>query len=171
MDLDEKEIDLRKCMEEVLVIFSAKAAQAGLKLTCQVDGAIPLSIITDKDRLRQILINLIANALNSPIRERYRCGLSFPGQPAGQENAIGKRPPLRSGQIELGFEVKDTGIGIAPDKLDHLFKAFSQVDSSSPANMEVPAWVWSSATTDQPDGRRIKVESEEGKGSTFTLLS
>src|SRR5258708_7195141 len=63
MELDEKEMDLRQCMEEVLDIFSAKAAQLGLRLSCQVDEAIPSPVIAHRDRLRQALRNLIRNAI------------------------------------------------------------------------------------------------------------
>jgi len=175
MDLDEKEIDLRQCMEEVLIIFSAKAAQAGLELTCQVDEAIPRSIITDKDRLRQILINLISNAIKFTHQGevRVRAFISRTAGPA-RKMQLAKGDALQSGQIELGFEVKDSGIGIAPDKLDHLFKAFSQVDSS--ITRKYGGTGLGLVICDKLIslmGGRIRVESEEGKGSifSFTILT
>ncbi|HEX9513884.1 MAG TPA: two-component regulator propeller domain-containing protein [Puia sp.] len=179
MELDEKEMDLRQCMEEVLDIFSAKAAQLGLRLSCQVDEAIPSPVIADRDRLRQVLLNLIGNAIKfthkGEIRirafisrnERLR-SIATTG-PAGNRIS-GKAGGLKDGQIEIGFEVKDTGIGISPDKLDHLFKAFSQVDSS--ITRRYGGTGLGLVICDKLIslmGGRIKVESTEGKGSTFSF--
>ena len=77
---------------------------------------------------------------------------------------------LFNGQIQIGFEVKDTGIGIAPDKLDHLFKAFSQVDSSITrryGGTGLGLVICEKLITLM--GGRIRVESTEGKGSTFSF--
>ena len=176
MELDEKEMDLRQCMEEVLDIFSAKAAQLGLQLYCQVDEAIPSPLIADKDRLRQILLNLIGNAIKFTHQGEIRIRAFIAGNGRATRSSTGNRISgrpgggLRNGQLEIGFEVKDTGIGIAPDKLDHLFKAFSQVDSSitrryggTGLGLVICEKLISLM------GGRIKVESIEGQGSTFSF--
>ena len=88
---------------------------------------------------------------------------------------MGKKPPVvacepAAGPIEIGFEVKDTGIGIAPDKLDHLFKAFSQVDSS--ITRKYGGTGLGLVICDKLIslmGGRIRVESKEGKGSSFSF--
>jgi signal transduction histidine kinase/ligand-binding sensor domain-containing protein/ActR/RegA family two-component response regulator len=117
MDLDEKEVNLRICVKEVLDIFSARAAQSGLYLQCQVDPLVPALILCDGSRLRQVLINLVGNA----VKFTHEGGILVRVFIAAASEDKG---------ITLGFEVKDTGIGIPADKADRLFKAFSQIDPS-----------------------------------------
>jgi len=161
MELDEKEIDLRNCIKEVLNIFSIKAAQSGLRLECDIDKTIPASIVTDGDRLRQVLINIIGNAIKFTHQGevRVRAFLTQPPEPTA---------------LEIGFEVRDTGIGIPHNKLDHLFKAFSQVDSS--ITRKYGGTGLGLVICDkliQLMGGSIAVQSQPGKGSTFswTILS
>jgi signal transduction histidine kinase/DNA-binding response OmpR family regulator/streptogramin lyase len=118
MELEQNDFDLRNCIEEALDVFAPKAAQVGLDLVYQIDAGIPLQIIGDKLRLRQILLNLVSNALK--FTEKGEIFLKV---------SLDKTGP--DGQLDLCFAVRDTGIGIAPDKLDKLFKSFSQVDSST----------------------------------------
>ncbi len=118
MELEEADFDLRTCIEEVLDVFSAKAAQTGLDLVYQVDAKTPSQIIGDSLRLRQILMNLVANAIKFT-----QYGEIFV--------SVKLLKAFDNGEIELGFAVKDTGIGIPSDKIQKLFKAFSQVDSST----------------------------------------
>lgn len=117
MELDLHDFDLRGCIEEVLDIFSTKAAAAGLDLLYQIDFNVPNTIVGDKLRLRQILINLVGNAIKFT-----KHGEIFVGVSAKEE---------QQGKLKLEFQVRDTGIGIPADKLGRLFKAFSQVDSST----------------------------------------
>jgi len=156
MELDEKETDLRGCIKEVLNIFSIKAAQSGLRLECEIDKAIPPSIMADGDRLRQVLINLVGNAIK------------FTHEGEVRVRAFLTHPP-KEGELEIGFEVKDTGIGIPHNKLDHLFKAFSQVDSS--ITRKYGGTGLGLVICDkliQLMGGRIHVESQPGKGSVFS---
>ncbi|TLV02579.1 hybrid sensor histidine kinase/response regulator [Dyadobacter luticola] len=117
MQLEHKSFDLHECIEEVLGIFSRKAADMGLDLVYQIDPEVPSQIIGDNLRLRQILINLVSNAVK----------FTHGGEIVVSVQCEKKN---ENGGIELTFQVQDTGIGIAADKLDLLFKAFSQVDSS-----------------------------------------
>lgn len=118
MELEEGDFSLRTCIEEVMDLFSAKAAELHLDLIYQIDPDVPSQIIGDSLRLRQILLNLINNAIKFT-----------------QEGEIFLRVRLMNifddDSLEIGFDVKDTGIGIAEDKMDRLFKSFSQVDSST----------------------------------------
>ncbi|MBC7828205.1 MAG: response regulator [Chitinophagaceae bacterium] len=118
MELETEDFDLRKCIEEVLDIFGTKAAQSGLELIYHIDQEVPLQIIGDDLRLRQILTNLISNAMKFTQQGEVYVGVHLVTSKPGDA-------------FELRFEVRDTGIGIAPDKLGRLFKAFSQVDSST----------------------------------------
>jgi signal transduction histidine kinase/ligand-binding sensor domain-containing protein/DNA-binding response OmpR family regulator len=118
MELEQTDFDLRTCIEEVLDVFSAKAASTGLDLVYQVDAKIPSQIVGDSLRLRQVLMNFVGNAIKFTQQGEIFVSVRL-------------LQTFDNGEIELGFSVKDTGIGIPADKIDRLFKAFSQVDSST----------------------------------------
>ncbi|MFD2161590.1 two-component regulator propeller domain-containing protein [Paradesertivirga mongoliensis] len=118
MHLDPHDFDLRRCIEEVLEIFTSKAAHLGLDLMYQIDHRIPAQIHSDGMRLRQILINMVGNAIKFTKHGEIFIGVTLLNDPS-------------ESKMDLGFEVRDTGIGIPKDKLSKLFKAFSQVDSST----------------------------------------
>ncbi len=157
MELDEKEVNLRICVKEVLDIFSAKATQSGLDLHCQVDSLVPALILCDGSRLRQVLINLVGNAIKFT-----------------HEGEILVRVFIFSATedegITIGFEVKDTGIGIPADKADRLFKAFSQVDPSITRKYGgTGLGLVICEKLINLMGGHIEVKSELGKGSVFSF--
>lgn len=117
MELDLQDLDLRTCIEEVLDIFSKKAAETNLDLLYQMDHDVPSTIFCDGFKLKQILTNLIGNAIKFTSKGEIFVGVHV------------KR--VEKKQLDLHFEIKDSGIGIPADKLERLFKAFSQVDSST----------------------------------------
>lgn len=118
IELEKHDFNLRSCVEEVLDVFAGKAADAGLDLIYQIEPDIPTQIVGDSFRLRQILINLVGNA----VKFTHEGEIFI---------SIGLHKTLPDKRMELLFEVKDTGIGIPADKLDKLFKSFSQIDSST----------------------------------------
>jgi signal transduction histidine kinase/ligand-binding sensor domain-containing protein/DNA-binding response OmpR family regulator len=118
MELDLHDFDLRTCVEEVLDLFATQAAHAELDLMYQVDNNLPTHLVGDGMRLRQVLINLLGNALKFTHRGEIFLGVHLVKH-------------LNSDEIEVGFEVRDTGIGIPQAKVGKLFQAFSQVDSST----------------------------------------
>jgi signal transduction histidine kinase/ActR/RegA family two-component response regulator len=118
MEIEQREFDLGRCIEEVLDVFRSKAADSGLGLAYRIDQHVPPRIIGDALRLRQVLMNLLGNAVKFT-----RQGGIFLGVHLLRTSA--------SGELELSFAVRDTGIGIPADKIDMLFKSFSQVDSST----------------------------------------
>ncbi|MEO6522029.1 MAG: response regulator [Mucilaginibacter sp.] len=118
LELDPHDFNLRQCVEEVMDIFAGRAAQSGLDLIYQIGHEIPLQLIADSMRLKQVLINLIGNAIKFTSHGEVFLGI----------NLVRKNT---DGTLELVFDIKDTGIGIPRDKLPRLFKAFSQVDSST----------------------------------------
>jgi CheY-like chemotaxis protein len=159
MELDEKEIDLHDCIKEVLAIFSVKAAQSGLGLEYDIDASIPSPILADGGRLRQVLINIVGNAIKFTHHGEVRVRAFLTG-PASPDNGD---------KLEIVFEVEDTGIGIPHDKLDQLFKAFSQVDSS--ITRKYGGTGLGLTICDkliQLMGGKIKVASQPGKGSVFS---
>jgi signal transduction histidine kinase/ligand-binding sensor domain-containing protein/DNA-binding response OmpR family regulator len=117
MELEHRDFELRTCIEEVLDIFASKASKVGLDLVYEIDYNVPAQIIGDSLRLRQVLINLVSNAIKFTNSGEIFIGVYL--------------KESQGSELKLSFEVRDTGIGIPPDKLDRLFKAFSQVDSST----------------------------------------
>ena len=117
MELEQRDVDVRNCIEEVLDVFATKAAESGVDLIYEIDYTVPSQIIGDSVRLRQVLMNLVGNSVKFTQR-----GEIFVGVTASE---------ITSDHVVLNFEVRDTGIGISPDKMDRLFKPFSQVDSST----------------------------------------
>lgn len=156
MELEEKDFDLRTCIEEVLDVFAGKAAQSKLDLVYEIDYNVPSQIIGDGLRLRQIIMNLVGNAIKFT-----------------QEGEIFVGVHLKSSnndQIELSFEIRDTGIGIPKDKIDRLFKAFSQVDSSTTrkyGGTGLGLVICEKLVTLM--GGHINVKSTPGMGTTFTF--
>jgi signal transduction histidine kinase/CheY-like chemotaxis protein/ligand-binding sensor domain-containing protein len=118
MEIEQENFDLRHTIEEVMDMFSQKAANQGLDLIYHIDFNVPLQLIGDAMRLKQVLINLINNAIKFTVQGEVVVSVT-----------LAKR--INPDLAEIGFSVKDTGIGIAEEKLSGLFKAFSQVDSST----------------------------------------
>jgi signal transduction histidine kinase/ligand-binding sensor domain-containing protein/DNA-binding response OmpR family regulator len=117
MELDPHDFELRNCVEQVLDLFAGKSAELGIDLLYYMDPALPPLINGDGMRLRQILINLLGNAIKFTH--------------AGEVLVSVKLVKMAGEEIEIGFEVTDTGIGIPREKLPKLFEAFTQVDSST----------------------------------------
>ena len=156
MELEEHPFDLRQCIEQVMDVFANKAATQGLDLVYQIDYNVPVNIIGDSVRLRQILLNLVSNAMKFTHK-----GEVFVEVKLSQSFTDG---------LELTFNVKDSGIGIPKDKLSRLFKAFSQVDSSTTRQYGGTGLglVISERLIKLMDGE-IWVDSEVGKGTTFSF--
>lgn len=156
MELDEHDFDLRDCVEGVLDVFAGSAARLNLDLVYQIDHNVPTQIIGDGLRLRQVLINLVGNAVKFTSRGEIFIGV--------------KAVNSKNDDLELVFSVRDTGIGIAKDKLNRLFKAFSQVDSSTTRKYGgTGLGLAISEKLVQLMGGKMNVESEPGKGTTFTF--
>jgi PAS domain S-box-containing protein len=136
LDLEEHPFDLRTCIEESLDLVAAKAAQKKLEVGYLIDRAVPATAIGDSTRLRQILINLLSNAVK--FTDAGEVVVSVTAKKISAPAANAKEPPAINGEplainqtYEIQFAVKDTGIGIPSDRMDRLFKSFSQVDSST----------------------------------------
>jgi signal transduction histidine kinase/CheY-like chemotaxis protein len=156
MDLEHKDFDLRTSIEEVLDIFGGKAAKAGLDLVYEIDNNTPSKVIGDSTRLKQVLSNLVSNAVKFTHRGEVFIGIHLLS--------------TEEDQIELGFVVRDTGIGIPPEKIERLFKAFSQVDSSTTRKYGGTGLglVICEKIIKLMDGH-ISVESTPGRGTIFSF--
>ncbi|MEJ7589343.1 MAG: two-component regulator propeller domain-containing protein, partial [Ferruginibacter sp.] len=157
MELEERDFDLRTCIEEVLDIFGTKTGKLGLDLIYEIDHHVPAKVIGDSFRLRQILINLVSNAIKFTEKGEIFLGVEL----------VSKQD---DGKIELRFLVRDTGIGIPEHKIDKLFKAFSQVDSSTTRKYGgTGLGLIISEKLIGLMGGRISVKSKEGEGTSFTF--
>ncbi|HVG12056.1 MAG TPA: ATP-binding protein, partial [Flavisolibacter sp.] len=157
MELDLADFDLRTCIEEVLDVFALKASQIKLDLIYQLDPKVPSKIIGDSFRLRQVLINIIGNAIKFTKEGEILVEVKL-------------ARVFDDGAIELSFSVQDTGIGIAPDKIEKLFKAFSQVDTATTRQYGgTGLGLVISEKLVHMMGGTFKVTSTLGTGTTFTF--
>ncbi|MFT2007167.1 two-component regulator propeller domain-containing protein [Pontibacter sp. 13R65] len=155
LELEQEPFDLREAIEEVLDMFASKAAQQNLDLMYQLAHNTPIQIIGDSVRLKQILINLVGNAVKFTSEGEIFVGVTL--------NSL-----LDNQLAELSFEVRDTGIGIPDDKAEQLFKAFMQVDSSTTRKYGgTGLGLAISKRLVELMGGNISVESTPGKGTTF----
>lgn len=157
MELEHRDFDLRTCIEDVLDVFAGRAGKLGLDLVYEIDYNVPAQIIGDSLRLRQILVNLVSNAIKFTEQGEIFVGVHL--------NKVSN-----DGQIELQFEIRDTGIGIPADKMERLFKAFSQVDSSTSRKYGgTGLGLVICEKLIGLMGGNIDVKSKENVGTTFTF--
>ncbi len=117
MDIEASPFSLQTCIEDAVETVSTHAAEKHLDLAARMTAEVPSSIVGDSLRLRQVLVNLLGNAVKFT--------------PSGEVKLEVSATSEASGRVLLDFSVTDSGIGIAPDRLDQLFKAFHQEDSST----------------------------------------
>jgi signal transduction histidine kinase/CheY-like chemotaxis protein/HPt (histidine-containing phosphotransfer) domain-containing protein len=154
LELEQAPFDLADCIEEALQLVAPKVAGTDIELTYALDEAMPRLVVGDAARLRQVLVNLLANAIKFT--------------PAGEVGVIVSARRLEGSQREVHFAVRDTGIGIPKDRFDRLFKVFSQVDVSTTRRYGgTGLGLAISKRLSELMGGRIWAESEPGKGSTF----
>jgi two-component system sensor histidine kinase/response regulator len=158
MEIEQQDFVLRQCIDGVLDLFYKKANQSGLQLSCWIEEGVPEVVVGDALRLRQVLINLVSNAVKFTERGEIQVGV------------VQLRKDRVTGEIELAFEVRDTGIGIPAEKIDILFKSFSQVDSSTTRKYGgTGLGLAISEKLVVLMGGGITVQSREGEGTIFTF--
>ncbi|MGB3535027.1 MAG: response regulator [Microcoleaceae cyanobacterium] len=126
LELEKHPFEIRTSIEESLDLLAAKAASKNLEIAYLIDPSTPTQVIGDMARLRQILVNLLSNAVK--FTETGEVVVSVTATPIKQETQSSR---FSGNDYEIQFAVKDTGIGIPPERMDRLFKSFSQVDSST----------------------------------------
>jgi len=155
MDIEAHAFDLRECVESALDLVAARAVEKGLDTAYLFEGEIPQAVRGDVTRLRQILLNLLANAVKFT--------------DAGEVVLTVTAGPTVDGEVELTFAVRDTGIGLTPEGMGRLFQSFSQADSSTTRKYGgTGLGLAISRRLAELMGGRMWVESDgPGKGSTF----
>ena len=160
IEADELEIELaafglRGCLDEALRLVADQAMRKALPVLCRVEDSVPTAVVSDAGRLRQILVNLLDNAVKFTASGAVR--LEVDAGPAADD-----------GSMELRFAVRDTGIGIPADRMDRLFKPFGQADSStSRLYGGTGLGLVISRHLAERLGGRLWVESVAGRGSAF----
>ncbi len=159
--LEATEFDPAELAEGATEVLAARAHTKGLELTCEVAPDVPARVQGDPQRLRQVLLNLLGNAVKFTERGEVHVGLTC--APAS--------PPDAGGTVPLRFAVRDTGIGIPPEQLGAVFGAFTQADASTTrryggtglglAIVERLASLM---------GGRVEAQSAPGRGSTFAVI-
>ncbi|HEY7212578.1 MAG TPA: response regulator [Bryobacteraceae bacterium] len=148
--------ELRPALDRIMKSLALRAHQKGLELLCRVDPETPKHIVTDMDRLGQVLINLLGNAIK--FTERGEIELEVNAE-------------SRSGSdVLLHFSVRDTGIGISEEKQAHIFEAFTQADGSITRRFGgTGLGLTISSRLVQLMGGRLSVASAPGRGSVFSF--
>jgi signal transduction histidine kinase/CheY-like chemotaxis protein len=158
LELEALPFDLRDVVAGTLQTLSVRAATKGLELICRVAPDVPDALLGDSGRLRQILINLVGNAIKFTER--------------GEISVDVRREEEAEGRVLLAFSVKDTGMGIEEGKHAVIFEAFTQADSSMARRFGgTGLGLAISAQLVRMMGGRIRVESRVGEGSTFRFTA
>ncbi len=154
MELEIIEFDLRLALEEVGDLLAVRAQEKGLEYVCCVDPGTPPRLMGDPGRLRQVVTNLVGNAVKFTEKGEVAVDVRVERDEAAS--------------VTLRFEVRDTGVGIPADRLDSIFESFTQADSSSTRRFGgTGLGLTISRQLVGMMGGQIGVESAPGTGSTF----
>jgi signal transduction histidine kinase/DNA-binding response OmpR family regulator len=154
IDLDIVDFNLRDCLETTLKTLALRAHEKGLELLCEIAPEVPEAVRGDSNRLRQIVVNLVGNAIKFTSQGEVALGVKALG--TGAEQGV------------LQFTVSDTGIGIPPEKQKLIFEAFTQADTSTTRRYGgTGLGLTISTRLVEMMGGTIWVESKPGRGTRF----
>jgi signal transduction histidine kinase/DNA-binding response OmpR family regulator len=154
MELESRPFHLRECVEEALDLFSSQIRAKGLEGIYLIAPGVPLNLMGDAARLRQVLVNLIGNAIKFTVHGEIVINVQLQDQEEGGNRLL--------------FSITDTGIGIPPQSLERLFRAFTQVDTSTTRRYGgTGLGLAISRQLAELMGGKMWAESEPGRGSTF----
>ena len=155
LDLERHAFEVRRCVEEALDLLATSASDRNLDLAYLIEPGVPATILADATRLRQILVNLLSNAIK----------FTHHGEVVVTVSAA----PRAEGGYRLVFAVRDTGIGIPPERQADIFQSFTQVDASTTRKYGgTGLGLTISRQLARMMGGDLTVESEPGRGSTFS---
>ncbi len=156
LELEIIDFDLRTCLEEIGDMLAQKAHEKGLELAILINYDVPVRVKGDPGRLRQVVLNLVNNAIKFTEK--------------GEVSILVSLDSLDDTTQTVQFEVNDTGIGIPSDRLNRLFQPFSQVDPSTTRKYGgTGLGLAISKQLVAAMGGKIGVRSESGKGTTFSF--
>ncbi len=159
--LSEKDFDLYRLLDDVVDLFRLKAEKKHLRLLFERSPSLPQHVRTDEVKLRQVLLNLLSNAMK--FTEKGSVMLEVTKVPkVGEEDSTSHIP-------HLTFHISDTGPGVAPDEIDMLFEAFTQTETGRQSQEGTGLGLTISRKFVQLMGGGISMKSEVGKGSTVTF--
>jgi len=155
-EMERMEFSLRECVEGALDLMAPRAAEKHIDLLYEITDGTPTNLLGDPSRLRQVLVNLLGNALKFT--------------PKGEVLLTVRALATEGDAVELLFSVRDTGIGIPAEAIGRLFQSFSQVDASTTRRFGgTGLGLAISKRLAELMGGRMWVESEVGQGSTFSF--
>jgi two-component system, sensor histidine kinase and response regulator len=162
LELDLVDFDLRDHLKETLGMLDLRAREKGLELSFHVEPLVPDRLLGDAARLRQVLVNLVGNAIKFTARGKVLVAVDLDANTSA-EDSVGLRF-----RVELHFTVTDTGIGIPADRQEAIFAPFTQADGSM-TRLYGGTGLGLAISSQLVGlmGGRIWVESEVGRGSTF----
>jgi signal transduction histidine kinase/CheY-like chemotaxis protein len=154
--------DINQLIDDAVSILTIKAFEKKLELICDIDPSLPSNVWGDPLRIRQILVNLLGNAVK--FTDQGEVSIVVKRQSPAVLEREGKR------YLPLLISVKDTGIGITPEKIDRIFESFTQADSSTTRKYGgTGLGLTISKSLAELMGGRLTAESQPGKGSLFQL--
>ena len=154
LDLEREEFNLRGCADHALDLLAPRAAEKGIALLCEFEAGTPAIVRGDANRLRQIIVNLLGNAVKFT--------------PAGEVLLSARAEARADGRLDVHFAVRDTGIGIPATAMGRLFQSFSQADVSTTRRYGgTGLGLAISKRLAELMGGTMSAESEPGRGSTF----
>ncbi len=152
-ELERARFDIRELVESVLTLMLESAHESGLEVVCDIPPSVPVSIVGDSGRVRQILANLLGNAVKFTEKGRIRLGVRW---------------EVAAGGEALRFEVEDSGIGISSEAQGRLFQPFAQADSSTTRRFGgTGLGLAICSQLVKAMGGQIGLQSEPGQGSLF----
>ena len=171
LTLEQTPFDLRGCVEETLQALAVRAWEKGLELVSDIHPHVPRQVIGDDVRLRQVIVNLVGNAIKFTERGEVIVRVAVDGSPGGPAHGgEGTEGGTQAGEVRLVFAVQDTGIGIPREKQAAIFEAFTQADGSTTRKYGgTGLGLGISLQLARMMGGSIRVESEPGDGSVFTF--
>lgn len=154
IELERSDFDLRQMISDTIDIMSLQAVEKGVELTSTIDDGVPTALNGDAGRLRQIIINLVGNAIKFTFE--------------GSVELVIRKDSEDQHCVTLRYQVRDSGIGIAPGKLDQIFEPFTQADGSTSRKFGgTGLGLTICRKLAELMGGEIGVESAVGQGSTF----
>ena len=190
LELQYEPVSVARVVEEIQKLFSIKAGEKGIKLLTEIDPKLPSGLMLDEVRLRQVLFNVVGNALKftdkghvkirawAEYGSRSRGNEALTKRPESDQNLLTPAPTRENGpdepdetRVNLLLEVEDTGMGIPQAQQEHIFGAFAQASGQSARKFGGTGLglTITRRLTEMMHGR-ITVRSEPGKGSTFCFV-